>query len=219
VLEAACGTGCKLLPLLIDGHDICGFDASLPMLDVLKRKAASLGLPDVDTRVSQQDLAGFAYDHPFEAVLVPGSSFMMLPTQQNQIDCLRRTYECLQPGGRLLLNFYIPSYTEDILLHQHTPPAEEEFGECIHPETGRPIQVRFSKVCDLTSQTETYTWTFEYGGEIASVPMVARWIHKEEFQLLLRLGGFHEWQLYGSHDGEPYVGSSGITNTYWAATK
>ena len=219
ILEAACGTGCKMLPLLLDGLDIFGFDISLPMLEVLRHKAINLGISDIDSRISQQDLADFIYDRQFAAVLIPASSFMMLPTQQSQIDCLRRVYEHLQPGGRLLLNFYIPSYTEDILLHQGIPPAEEEFGECMHSETGKPIQVNYSKICDLTSQTETYTWTFAYDGKTAKVPMQARWIHKEEFQLLLRLSGFDQWELYGSHDGKPYVGSPHITNTYWSVTK
>ena len=89
----------------------------------------------------------------------------------------------------------------------------------MHPETGKPIQVNYSKICDLTSQTETYTWTFEYDGETAKVPMQTRWIHKEEFQLLLRLSGFDQWELYGSHDGKPYAGSPHITNTYWSVTK
>ena len=39
VLEAACGTGRILLPLLEAGIDIEGFDISKSMLDVLKQKA------------------------------------------------------------------------------------------------------------------------------------------------------------------------------------
>ena len=143
----------------------------------------------------------------------------MLSTQQSQIDCLQCIYESLLPGGRLLLNFYIPSYTEDILRHQTNPPAEEDFGECTHPETGRPIWVNYTKICDLSSQTETYTWTFDYDGEKSIVPMQARWIHKEEFQLLLQLSRFNQWELFGSHDGEPYVDSPQLTNTYWKAIK
>ena len=219
ILEAACGTGSIVLPLLLDGFDVSGFDTSLPMLEVLKHKAADLGISDVDSRITQQDPADFHYDHQFAAVLIPASSIMMLSTQQAQIACLRRVYDCLQPEGRLLLNFYIPSYTEDLLLHQDSPPAEEEFGEFSHPETGTDIQVSHSKICDLTSQTETYTWTFTCDGETTRVPMQARWIHKEEFQLLLRLGGFERWELYGSHDGEAYVGSEQIVSAYWTATR
>ena len=117
------------------------------------------------------------------------------------------------------MNFYVPSYTEDLLAHQDSPPREEEFGHFVHPETGREIEVSHSKICDLTAQKETYTWTFRCDGEIAKVPMLTRWIYPEEFQLLLRLGGFERWELYGSHDCEPYVGSAQVVNTYWVVTK
>ena len=56
ILEAACGTGSIMLPLLLNGFDIFGFDTSLPMLEVLRRKAAGLGLSDIDSRITQQDL-------------------------------------------------------------------------------------------------------------------------------------------------------------------
>ena len=60
--------------------------------------------------------------------------------------------------GRLLLNFYVPSYVDDLLLHQESPPAEERFGEFINPETEKEIEVSYSRICDHSSQTESYTW-------------------------------------------------------------
>ena len=219
VLEAACGTGSIMLPLLADGLDVSGFDASLPMLEVLGRKAMDQGIADIDTRITQQNFVDFVYDQRFAAVLIPASSIMMLATQADQITCLRRVRDCLEPGGRVLLNFYVPSHTDDLLLHQDSPPSEEEFGDFIHPETGREIEVSHSKICDLTSQTETYTWSFRYDGEIAKVPMQARWIYTEEFQLLLRLGGFERWELYGSPDCQPYVRSAKVDDTYWVVIK
>ena len=219
ILEAACGTGSIMLPLLVDGFDVSGFDSSSPMLEVLRGKAMDLGIADIGDRITPQDLANFSYSHLFAAVLIPASSIMMLSTQASQISCLRRVYDCLESGGRLLLNFYVPSYVDDLLLHQKSPPAEEQFGDFIHPETKKEIKVSYSKFCDLASQTEIYTWTFRHDGETAKVPMRTRWIYPEEFQLLLRLGGFGHWQLYGSQDCEPYVGSAKVTNTYWVVTK
>lgn len=144
---------------------------------------------------------------------------MMLSTQAIQIACLSRVYNCLHPGGRLLLNFYVPSYTGDLLLHLDSTPPEEEFGVFIHPETGKEIEVSYAKSCDLASQRESYTWTFRHSGETSKVPMQARWIYPAEFQLLLRLAGFERWELYGSHDCGPYIGSQNETGTYWVVTK
>ena len=219
ILEAACGTGSIMLPLIADGFDVCGFDSSFPMLEVLRGKAMDSGIEDIEGRITQQDLAKFSYSHRFAAVLIPASSIMLLATQASQVACLRRVYDCLVPGGRLLLNFYVPSYVDDLLLHQESPPAEERFGEFMNPETEKEIEVSHSKFCDLSSQTESYTWTFRHDGETAKVPMRARWIYPEEFQLLLRLGGFDRWQFFGSQDCVPYVGSAKETNTWWVVTK
>ena len=48
ILEAACGTGSILLRLWRQGVDIRGFDCAAGMLDVLRRKAAALGLDDIE---------------------------------------------------------------------------------------------------------------------------------------------------------------------------
>ena len=219
VLEAACGTGSILLRLLRQGVDIRGFDCAAGMLAVLRRKAAALGLGDIDRRVCCQDMVDFCYDQPFAAILIPASSFMLLPSQAAQIACLERIRAHLVPGGRLLMNFYIPSLAGDLLAHVDPSPSLEEFGEFPHPQTGRQISVWFKKTVDLGEQTEHYQWFFAYDGEKAAVSMTARWIYKEEFQLLLRLVGFSRWQLFGTHDGQPYAGSKETGTTYWVVER
>ena len=219
VLEAACGTGSILLRLLRQGVDIRGFDCAAGMLAVLRRKAADLGLDDIDRRVCRQDMVDFCYDQSFAAILIPASSFMLLPSQAAQIACLERIRAHLVPRGRLLMNFYIPSLADDLLAHVRPSPSLEEFGEFTHPETGRRISVRFKKIVDLGEQTEHYQWFFTYDEETAVVPMTARWIYKEEFQLLLRLAGFSRWQLFGTHDGQPYAGAKEIGTTYWVVDR
>lgn len=219
VLEAACGTGSILLRLLREGVDIRGFDCAAGMLAVLRRKAAALGLGTTDRRVCCQDMVDFCYDQSLAAILIPASSFMLLPSQAAQITCLKRIRAHLAPRGRLLMNFYIPSLADDLLAHVNPSPSLETFGEFTHPQTGRRISVWFEKIVDLGEQTEHYQWFFAYDGATAVVPMTARWIYKEEFQLLLRLAGFSRWQLFGSHDGQPYTGSKEIGTTYWVVNR
>ena len=219
VLEVACGTGSILLRLLRQGIDIRGFDCAAGMVAVLRRKAADLGLGDIDRRVCCQDMVDFCYDQSFAAILIPASSFMLLPTQTAQIACLERIRAHLAPNGRLLMNFYIPSLAGDLLAHVDPSPSLETFGEFPHPQTGRQISVQFKKTVDLGEQTEHYQWFFAHDGETAVESMTARWIYKEEFQLLLRLAGFSRWQLFGTHDGQPYAGSKEIGTTYWVVDR
>ena len=220
VLEAACGTGSILLPLLRDGIDIHGFDASLPMLDRLRHKATALGISDIDTRISRQELADFQYGDPFDAILIPAGSIMMLPAQEDQIACLRTIRAHLRPSGRLLLNFHIPTF-EDLAASAISPPAMVELDQFTHPETGATIEVSFTRLCNMQDQIETHKWHFTCDGRTEVVPMTARWMYKEEFQLLLRLTGFERWSLYGSCDGRPFP-DAGETNdrraiAYWVA--
>ena len=181
VLEAACGTGSILLRLLREGVDIRGFDCAAGMLAVLRRKAAALGLGAIDRRVCRQDMVDFCYDQSFAAILIPASSFMLLPSQAAQITCLKRIRAHLAPRGRLLMNFYIPSLADDLLAHVNPSPSLETFGEFTHPQTGRRISVWFEKIVDLGEQTEHYQWFFAYDGATAVVPMTARRSIKKSF--------------------------------------
>jgi hypothetical protein len=117
------------------------------------------------------------------------------------------------------LNFYIPSYESDLIPYQKTPPVVEDFGEFSHPESDSPIEVWHTRVCDLASQTETWTWFFRHEGETVQVPMRDRWIHKEEFQLLLRLAGFERWEVYGSHECDPFESNGEMADAYWIVSK
>ena len=159
VLEAACGTGLILLPLLRDGIDIYGFDASPPMLDRLKHKATALGISEIDARISRsrQELARFHYDDPFDAILIPASSIMLLPSQEEQIACLCAIRDHLLPSGRLLLDFYIPSL-DGIAASAISPPSLVELESFTHPETGATIDVSFTQLCSIQDQIETYAW-------------------------------------------------------------
>ena len=220
VLEAACGTGSILLPLLRDGIDIYGFDASTPMLDRVQQKASKLGRADIGDRISRQELSRFHYDDPFDAILIPASSIVMLPSQEQQVSCLRTIHDHLAPSGRLLLDFYIPTL-EDIVASSISPPAMTELESFIHPETGASVDVSFTRLCRIQDQIETYEWYFTCDGRTEIVPMTSRWIYKEEFQLLLRMAGFERWSLYGSCDGRPFPDPEETNDrraiAYWVA--
>ena len=215
VLEVACGTGSILIRLLQQGLDIKGFDSAEPMLALLREKAGSLGIADIDDRISCQNMVDFHCEQKFAAIIIPANSFMLLATQEEQIACLQNIHAHLAPAGRLLLNLFIPSFTDDLLPHSEPPVEIEELGDFPHPATGGEICVTHSKTVDLGRQCENYRWYFTYEGEIAETTMRGRWIYTEEFKLLLRLAGFSKWQLFGSHDGQPYKGGKEMTLAYW----
>ena len=219
VLEVACGTGMILLELLERDIDIYGFDISAAMLDMLYRKAADREIQDIRHRVTRQNMADFKYDQLFDAIFIPASSFMMLTTQEEQIACLKKVHAHLKVDGRFLLNFFIPDFEKDILGHAEASDHYGELGDFVHPDTGETIVVTHNQVSNIAEQTERYIWKFTSKDSEHEVPMHARWIYKEEFQLLLRLAGFRTWKLYGDFDRSEYRGRGKQESLIWIVEK
>lgn len=216
VLECACGTGLFLLPLLATGQDIYGFDISPAMLGTLKRKAAAQGLADIDQRISVQEFETFHYDQPFAAIIIPTNTFAMLTTQDAQIRTLRNIHAHLAPGGQLLLDFRLAGMRD---LADNAAGIEGRWHTWTHPETGLPIRQRIVARHNFANQLVLDHCFIEYEDERADFPMTARWIFKEEFQLLLRLAGFTHWESFGTPEGAPLKVGLEETQSYWIIDK
>jgi SAM-dependent methyltransferase len=216
VLECACGTGLILLPLLQSGCDMYGFDISTSMLDSLHAKAKLQGIVDAARRISVQDLETFSYEQQFEAILIPTNSFSMLSTQEAQIRALRNIFAHLAPRGKLLLDLRLASIRG---LAETPEIVEGTWYTWKHPQTGRPIRQRIVGSMDFSRQLVLDHCFIEYDGQSEDFLMTARWIFKDEFQLLLLLAGFERWEAYGSPDGDRLVTGLDGTNSYWVIQK
>lgn len=194
-----------LIPLLKQGIDMYGFDLSGQMLERLFAKAKSEKLPDVQYRVSQQDMIDFQIDTEFESIFIPARSFLHLPTQEDQLACLRNIRSHLRDDGMFMLNFFTPSLSA--LLGRVDPnPEFTDFGQFQHPDGKVVINVSMRQTNDLSDQIQRITWRFELAGQVHKSPMLVRWIYKKEFELLAKLAGFSVSQLYSGFDKSPYNG-------------
>lgn len=216
VLEVACGTGMILLKLLEQGIDVHGFDISEEMLNVLFAKAGIAGITDIHKRVSKQNMRDFNYSQKFDSIIIPARSFLHLTAQEDQIVCLKNIYAHLNPGGRLLLNFFNPDLQH--LVSKAQPSDEyESIGSFAHPVTKAPIGLSFKQINDISRQVQNITWRFKTNDSVHEVSMDVRWVYKEEFQLLLRIAGFHKWALYGDFDKREFTGKE--NELIWIAEK
>lgn len=216
VLECACGTGLFLLPLLADGYDMYGFDISSSMLATLQGKARERGIADIDQRISVQEFETFHYEQQFAAIIIPTNTFTMLTTQKAQIRTLQNIRAHLAPGGRLLMDFRLASVRD---LVEHAAGIEGRWHSWTHPESGRPIRQRIVCQYDFDQQQVLDRCFIKYDEESEDFPMTARWIFKEEFQLLLRLAGFERWECFGTPEGDPLVVGLDETPSYWSIYK
>jgi SAM-dependent methyltransferase len=191
-----------------------GFDISRSMLATLKNKAVAQGFVDIDRRISVQDIASFSYGQLFEAVIIPTNSFLMLTTQEAQIRALKNIYAHLAPEGKFLLDLRLAGMRGFV---DGSIERQGRWHTWTHPETGRPIRQRVDGRCDFNHQLILDRCFIEYEGQSEEFPMTGRWIFKEEFQLLLRLAGFEQWEYFGAPDRAPLEIGLEETSSYWVA--
>jgi SAM-dependent methyltransferase len=100
-LEAACGSGRLMIPMLEAGFDVHGFDHSEHMLAQCRRAADARGLTLKVQRTSYQD---FQFEERFGAIVSPVGSFTLVDDFAAALAALRRFHERLKPGGRLYVD-------------------------------------------------------------------------------------------------------------------
>jgi SAM-dependent methyltransferase len=106
VLEAGCGTGRVLLPLLARGRDALGIDASPRMIARLQDKARAAGIsPRV--LVMEAPVLGLA-GGAFGAVLAPYSMVTYLDQPEALVAFLREAHRVTRPGGLLIVDAFLP---------------------------------------------------------------------------------------------------------------
>lgn len=216
ILECGCGTGLIFLPLLADGLNLYGFDISQAMLNTLKRKAEAEGFEDINRRITVQDLESFRYEQAFDAITIPSNTFSMLTTQDAQIKALKNIHAHLAPKGKLLLDIQLVGMRE---LVEGDVETAGRWHTWTHPETGRPLRQRVDGRVDFNNQLILDRCFIEYENQREEFPMTARWIFKEEFQLLLRLGGFERWESFSTPERAPLEISREGTHSYWIVYK
>lgn len=88
ILEAMCGSGRFLIPLLKEGYSISGFDSSDDMLNACADKCAEL---DLHTRLFIADVTNFRCEEKYDHVLITAGSASLL-TSSGELAGLSGTY-------------------------------------------------------------------------------------------------------------------------------
>lgn len=99
ILEPMCGTGRFLLPLLEEGFDVHGFDASDHMLDVLNAKAKTKNL---DTTVWKGFVEDLKRPEKYNLIFIPSGSFCLIINPVQVEKSLKAIYDHLADGGIFL---------------------------------------------------------------------------------------------------------------------
>jgi len=103
-LEFAVGTGRVALPLSDRGVTVAGIDTSAAMVGILRDK------PGADrVEVVLGDMSTGTVDGSFDLVYLVFNTITNLLTQSAQVACFRNAARHLRPGGRFVIEVFVPN--------------------------------------------------------------------------------------------------------------
>jgi len=183
--EPMCGNGRFLLPMLAEGLDASGSDASPPMLAACRSRAAQLSLTP---ELSQQRLESLRCERPPKLIIIPSGSFGLLLDDSLVASSLARLHEQLAPGGSLLVEV-------ERLLPQPPELSGTWGGRWVERPDGAKLIIswlsQYSGAANITSSVHRYELVKD-GALIASEydDFKVRSYASGEFRSLLETAGF-----------------------------
>jgi SAM-dependent methyltransferase len=128
ILDLGCGTGRVLLPLLRDGHDVVGVDASAPMLARLRAK-------NPKANVIHGDIREISLGRKFPLIVCAFNTFMHLYDRRDVEACLAVVKRHLRPGGAFAFDVMNP----DLRWLSRDPSRRWARTKFRHPRTAEPM--------------------------------------------------------------------------------
>ncbi|MFC5701400.1 class I SAM-dependent methyltransferase [Cohnella faecalis] len=187
ILEAMVGSGRVIVPLLQAGFDMDGVDYSPEMLASCRQRCEERGLK---VNLYESHLQDLILPQQYEAIIIPGGSFLLIERREDSLHALRRLYEHLQPGGRLILDLFLPDNRFEIGPLGGTSTFHLPDGDIITMES-KLVEA------DLFNQYKITYLKYEKWRKGALVQtelqrFALRWYGVEEFKLVLESIGFSD---------------------------
>ncbi|MBI1278877.1 MAG: methyltransferase domain-containing protein [Anaerolineaceae bacterium] len=196
-LDAGCGTGRLLIPLLRAGLDVDGCDVSGDMLAYCQQTAEREGL---SPKLYQQALHGLNLPRHYQTIFACGA-FGIGVSRQQDFMALQRFYDHLLPGGLLILENH-PAYGQEASwpmwqkdARKHLPePWPEYAGNIPEDDTEYELYYRLVAVNPLEQQTtgEMRTVVFKDKQIVSDTTftLTSNFYFRHELQMLLEKAGF-----------------------------
>lgn len=133
------------------------------------------------------DLQNLALPHRYEAIIIPAGSFLLIEQREASLNALKRLYDHLQPGGRLMLDLFLPDPDFECG-YKGTSTFNMPSGDIITMES-KLVEA------DLFNQYKVTHLKYEKWRDGALIQtelqrFAVRWYGVEEFKLVLESIGF-----------------------------
>src|SRR5437660_3065895 len=213
VLELACGSGRIGIELLHSpgAFQLEGLDIAPEMLNAYRRKLERE--PEaVQQRVTlhEGDMCNYHLEHKgeFDLILLPFNSIAHLYEIEQQFDAFQNTYDHLIPGGRFVVDTFLPDIDylsnalnrpSNVYLEDEIEAADDEFTMLLYS----------SRKYDQIEQLQHIAWIHE---KFFATGDHERYLTKldmhiffpRELQLLFLAAGFSIEAIYGGYDWAPF---------------
>lgn len=198
-LEFAVGTGRVALPLHARGVPVAGIDVSQPMLDQLAAKAGAADIP-----VRCGDIATTRVEGSFQLVYLVYNTITNLTSQDEQVACFQNAADHLAPGGRFVIEVYVPQL-------RSVPP-----GERVRPYDYSATHLGFDEFTDFVNQIQvSHHYWFREGGETQNFSAPYRYVWPSELDLMARLAGMTLKERWADWSRAPFTGESRSHVSVW----
>lgn len=197
-LEFAIGTGRVAIPLAARGVAVTGIELSRPMVDRLRDKIPEERLP-----VVVGDMATTTVPGQFSLVYLVWNSIGNLRTQDEQVQCFRNAARHLSPGGRFVIELWVPGI-------RRLPPGQTAVPFAVTGE-----HVGFDTYDMVTQQGTSHHYHRLDDGSARYSYTNFRYIWPAECDLMARLAGLVPERRVADWSGAPFTSDSESHVSVW----
>jgi len=191
-LEFAIGTGRVAVPLAERGIPVTGIELSRPMIGQLRTKVDESAIP-----VVVGDMATARAPGEYSLVYLVYNTISNLLTQAEQIACFRNAARHLTPGGRFVIELWVPQL-------RVLPPGQQ--ATVWHWESG---YIGLDTYDVLRQHVVSHHFRFGAGRQAELIRSPHRYIWPAELDLMAQLAGFELETRHADWTGTEFTAESG----------
>jgi SAM-dependent methyltransferase len=190
-LEFAIGTGRVAIPLRQRGVPVVGIELSTPMVAQLRRKADEIAVP-----VVMGDMASTVAPGTYALVYLVFNTISNLLTQAEQVACFRNAARHLEPGGRFVIELWVPEL------------RKLPMGESAIVATSEPGHFCVDTYDVLNQQVVSHHFFFGEGRRAATGRSPHRYVWPAELDLMAQIAGFELESRHADWLGAEFIAES-----------
>ncbi|MCC3655538.1 class I SAM-dependent methyltransferase [Streptomyces sp. S07_1.15] len=190
-LEFAIGTGRVAVPLAERGVPVTGIELSRPMVEQLRTKADESAVP-----VVVGDMATATAPGAYSLVYLVFNTISNLLTQAEQVECFRNAARHLAPGGRFVIELWVPELRK-------LPPGQTAM-VCL----SEPDYILLDTYDVLRQQVVSHHFRFDDTRRAELFRSPHRYIWPAELDLMAQLAGFELETRHADWSGTEFTAES-----------